>query len=166
MKKSSNKNVHYPLRSDSYYVKIRSPSSTEKVQIDQNKNNIGQPLSKRSTKTRWPLAELTAEMAYSTGNRTSMENLHQPQHAKDDAFYDFYSDREEDDDTKSLGRRKNKKNKCYHKNDNDEKYPKLESVLEDTGYIELKVSSSKESKRSTGPKSCRRKDKKTPRDYL
>uniref|UniRef100_A0A914Y0H1 Uncharacterized protein n=1 Tax=Panagrolaimus superbus TaxID=310955 RepID=A0A914Y0H1_9BILA len=140
----------------------------ENIRIDQKS---GPQFASHIVKTRWPLTELTAD--YPTLSLTSIHNnnnnCNNNQFQKDinpEIFYDFFGDHSlssscNNGDT--LGRRKDKKKKCFN-----EKYPKLESVLEDTGYIELKVSTSKESfpRRSLSSKGGdtkslgRRKDKK------
>lgn len=99
---------------------------TGKGEIDQTN---AQSFSTPSTKTRWPLVELIAGMDYSSScGFASLGNLN-PQ-----ALLDIYSDDDGDgSDTKSSGRRKNKIDKKRFNDNDDEKYPKLESVLEDTG---------------------------------
>uniref|UniRef100_A0AC34GN23 Uncharacterized protein n=1 Tax=Panagrolaimus sp. ES5 TaxID=591445 RepID=A0AC34GN23_9BILA len=146
-------------------LKPRTPTSTDKayenIRIDQIS---GPQFASYITKTRWPLTDLTAEYPpYSLTsvhqNNHNNNNQFQKKDIDSEKFYDFFSDgsNNKNGDTKSLGRRKDKKKKSLH-----EKYPHLESVLEDNGYIELKMTTSKESfPRSIEPKSSRRKNKKT-----
>uniref|UniRef100_A0AC34FA81 Uncharacterized protein n=1 Tax=Panagrolaimus sp. ES5 TaxID=591445 RepID=A0AC34FA81_9BILA len=148
-------------------LKPRTPTSTdrayENIRIDQIS---GPQFGSHITKTRWPLTELTADYpppsltSVHQNNNNNNNNINQFQ-KKDincENFYDFYSDgsNNKNGDIKSVGRRKDKKKKYLR-----EKYPHLESVLEENGYIELKVTTSNESfPRSIGPKSARRKNKK------
>uniref|UniRef100_A0A7E4VJ62 SH2 domain-containing protein n=1 Tax=Panagrellus redivivus TaxID=6233 RepID=A0A7E4VJ62_PANRE len=139
-----------------YYVKnsAKSPTVSEaafdKIRHDQKST----AQFSYAVKTRWPLTELISELLMNPPTNHSEDSVRATSnHARKTEsssggsnFYDNIANHDANETNETSGRRKSTKRVVKHA------YPKLKGVLEETGYIELRV-----------PKGSRETDERSPR---